>query len=121
MSSAPWPPVSVRTGEAPPRLRLTLVATTRTLVDGGAYRLFEGEVAGQGLAEDRELDAGARDAQVRAGGKVDRGRLAGDREVRLDRGGRVVELELEAAGERHAGRQRQRDVAAERCRQGRLR
>ncbi len=74
----------------------------------GAERLgrLEREVAAQGLAGERELDAGAGDPQVRAGDQLQRDVRAADGQRRVDGGVGRVDGEGERAGEARVARQR---------------
>ena len=85
--------------------RRGVVAAARDLVRAEVGGLLEGEVAGQPLAEHVDGEAGALEAQVRAGGQV-----ADGAEGRVDR-------ERERAGERHRGWEGERDLAAEPARE----
>ena len=78
--------------------------------------LFEDEVAADRLAEQGQLDAGALDAEVRAGGHVDAQALAADLELLGDGGRRRVECDAECPRERHAAAWDQEgDVCAQRA------
>ena len=82
----------------------------------GGDRL-EREVAGQLLAEQRELDAGAGDPHVRAADQVQRDALPRDRQRLVDRGVAGVDRQRERAGEDRVAREREADRALQRARE----
>ena len=76
---------------------------THQLAAAGQRQLLEGEIAAQGLTENREADARAIDPEIRTQWNIQRHRQHADRERLFDRAIRIVQQQAERSRERHRG------------------